>query len=255
MRLVELRLRQADLKFWVGGFEDVCQEICQHLSQPLVILPASLNDLASIWHQPQLAHPYSNIDICTTDGMSLVYWLRLITGRQVQRVYGPELMAYVLAHSDDKSHYLVAANSFVKCQIVSYVIDNFIDVNLIGSSILEKSENEDIKEKQILEKIKKDSPDVLWIGIGSPKQVRLAQKWQRQLPDTTIFCVGAAFALLSGTKPMAPKLIRHIGLEWLYRLLSEPKRLGKRYLWDIPTFIIEYLFTRMRSFLSLNRSE
>jgi N-acetylglucosaminyldiphosphoundecaprenol N-acetyl-beta-D-mannosaminyltransferase len=244
----DIRLKQVKFPFLVGSFEQVGQTICQKLSQSVVILPTSLNDLASVWHKPQLANVYLAVDIATTDGMPLVYWFRLKTDLLAERVYGPELTEYILGQSDQSlTHYLLAANAKAELKMRQYIQTRFPKVKLAGSSFLEKNEQEQVKQEQILNQLKQISPDVLWLGIGSPKQVQLAQDWKNELPQTTIFCVGAAFNLLTGLEPMAPRIMRNIGLEWLYRLVAEPRRLWKRYLVRGPVFIIGYLFQRFKS--------
>jgi N-acetylglucosaminyldiphosphoundecaprenol N-acetyl-beta-D-mannosaminyltransferase len=73
------------------------------------------------------------------------------------------------------------------------------------------------------------SPDIVWVGLGTPKQDFVAHELASRL-DSTIVAVGAAFDFYSGTKKQAPRWIQATYLEWLFRLLSEPKRLWKRYL-------------------------
>ncbi len=94
----------------------------------------------------------------------------------------------------------------------------------------EKSEEECQK---ILEMIRQSPANVLVVGVGAPKQEKWIAKYKDQLPSIDIFmAVGAAIDFEAGNKPRAPELMSKLGLEWLYRLASEPKRLWKRYLVD-----------------------
>ncbi|MFZ4639328.1 MAG: WecB/TagA/CpsF family glycosyltransferase [Nodosilinea sp.] len=91
---------------------------------------------------------------------------------------------------------------------------------------------------RILEMIRQSSANVLVVGVGAPKQEKWIAKYKSQLPSIDIFmAVGAAIDFEAGHKPRAPQLISQLGLEWLYRLASEPKRLWKRYLLDDLPFL------------------
>ncbi|MFM7471246.1 MAG: WecB/TagA/CpsF family glycosyltransferase [Nodosilinea sp. LVE1205-7] len=90
----------------------------------------------------------------------------------------------------------------------------------------------------ILDMIRQSSANVLVVGVGAPKQEKWIAQYKSQLPSIDIFmAVGAAIDFEAGHKPRAPQLISELGLEWLYRLVSEPKRLWKRYLLDDLPFL------------------
>ena len=110
--------------------------------------------------------------------------------------------------------------------------------------VLEKNSQEKLNEQHIIKKIKAAQPHILWLGIGSPKQVELASRWRQHLPNTTIICVGAAFNLLTGQTSMCPAWLQRLGLEWLFRLVVEPQRLWRRYVFQVPSFILELLWHR-----------
>lgn len=99
-------------------------------------------------------------------------------------------------------------------------------------------ENNPEECNNILEMIGRSSANVLVVGVGSPKQEKWIAKYRHQLPFIDIFMgVGAAIDFEAGNKPRAPQVISQLGLEWLYRLVSEPKRLWKRYLVDDLPFL------------------
>lgn len=96
----------------------------------------------------------------------------------------------------------------------------------------------DAQAKSALEKtLQQSPPDFLLLGLGSPQQERLALEWSELLPNTTIWCVGALFEYSAG-RWRAPVWVRLLGLEWVVRLMLEPKRLWKRYLIGNPTYLI-----------------
>lgn len=97
-------------------------------------------------------------------------------------------------------------------------------------------EKDEAECERILDMIRNSSANVLLVGVGAPKQEKWIAKYHEQLPNIDIFMgVGAAIDFEAGNKPRAPKWMSEVGLEWLYRLVSEPRRLWKRYLLqDLP---------------------
>jgi len=100
------------------------------------------------------------------------------------------------------------------------------------------------EDEEILARIRESKADIVWVGLGSPKQEKWMHEHFEQLGAPVLVGVGAAFDFLSGSKPQAPHWIQRIGLEWLYRLVSEPQRLWKRYLLGYPRFVWLVLMQR-----------
>jgi N-acetylglucosaminyldiphosphoundecaprenol N-acetyl-beta-D-mannosaminyltransferase len=94
------------------------------------------------------------------------------------------------------------------------------------------------EEAVALEAIRASRASVVWVGLGMPKQELWMAEIRDHLPGTTLLGVGAAFDFLSGTKPQAPTWVQKAGLEWLFRLVSEPRRLWRRYAWNNPAFLV-----------------
>jgi N-acetylglucosaminyldiphosphoundecaprenol N-acetyl-beta-D-mannosaminyltransferase len=92
------------------------------------------------------------------------------------------------------------------------------------------------EDEKIIEKINSTKPDILWVGLGLPKQEKWIYRHKDRLNAPVIIGVGAAFKFLAGTKKRAPKWMGSIGLEWLWRLLTEPKVVWKRVFIDMPYF-------------------
>ena len=86
------------------------------------------------------------------------------------------------------------------------------------------------EDEGVIEQINRLSPDILWVGLGSPKQDYWMYEHRQKLNVPVIIGVGAAFDFIAGTKKQAPKWMRQSGLEWLFRLCCEPQRLWRRYL-------------------------
>jgi N-acetylglucosaminyldiphosphoundecaprenol N-acetyl-beta-D-mannosaminyltransferase len=87
---------------------------------------------------------------------------------------------------------------------------------------------------------------LVWLGLGSPKQDRVAERLCELAAAPVLLCVGAAFDFVSGAKRRAPSWMQRAGLEWLYRLVAEPRRLWRRYLVDGPAFVAGVVIDRVR---------
>lgn len=225
-------------KFLIGDYKSVIKEILPSFveKKSQIILPCSLNDLALAENKSD----YQSIDFCVADSMFLTWWFAYkYRPAKVARVYGPDLFISILKYLDKKklkASFLIADKAFSKT--FKNKIGNEYK-NLSGQFyILGRST---AKEKAILDEIVSSKPKVIFIGVGSPKQVTVAAYLKKNLGNCKIFCVGAAFDFFSGQKQQAPTWIRKSGLEWFFRLMTEPKRLWRRYLVDVPSYFLSLL--------------
>jgi N-acetylglucosaminyldiphosphoundecaprenol N-acetyl-beta-D-mannosaminyltransferase len=98
----------------------------------------------------------------------------------------------------------------------------------------------------MVEMIDRAAPDVLWVGLGAPKQERWMREHKSRLRVPVLVGVGAAFDMISGRRKQAPRWMRERGLEWFFRLLQEPRRLWRRYLIYGSQFIVYLLLESLR---------
>ena len=110
-------------------------------------------------------------------------------------------------------------------------------IKIVGSFAPGFQDNFDFKDQEAIDRVNQAQADILWVGLGSPKQDFWMQNHRPFLDVPVMVGAGAAFDFLSGTKPQAPKWVQHSGLEWLFRLICEPGRLWKRYLVGNSLFI------------------
>ena len=94
------------------------------------------------------------------------------------------------------------------------------------------------EDEAIVAKINAAGPDIVWVGLSTPKQEYWMSEHLKRIDAPVMIGVGAAFDFLAGLKPQAPVVMRRNGLEWLYRLVTEPRRLWRRYLYIVPRFIV-----------------
>jgi N-acetylglucosaminyldiphosphoundecaprenol N-acetyl-beta-D-mannosaminyltransferase len=176
------------------------------------------------------------------DGQSVV-WANRLRHRKLslpsERVYGPDLFLeiFALGQSIGLKHYLLGSTPQVLTVLERALCRRFPAANIVGVNSPPfrtlTDEERDIQTRAILT----SKAQIVWVGLGTPKQDWEAAALAAQLP-VIVVAVGAAFDFVAGTKRQAPKWIRRHGLEWLFRLLMEPRRLWKRYLIGNVRFVI-----------------
>jgi N-acetylglucosaminyldiphosphoundecaprenol N-acetyl-beta-D-mannosaminyltransferase len=173
----------------------------------------------------------------TPDGMPLVWALRLLGYRCATRVYGQALMETLLASREVHRHYLVGSTDDVQQRLLTRLREEYPNAEVVGRWIPPFIGGVPALPDQILSAITKARPHVVWVGLGCPRQEKWMSRYWQQLAPAVLIGVGAAFEFLAGTRAQAPAWMRRSGLEWLFRLASEPRRLAWRYLSTNPVFI------------------
>jgi N-acetylglucosaminyldiphosphoundecaprenol N-acetyl-beta-D-mannosaminyltransferase len=165
------------------------------------------------------------------DGMPLAWFARRRGIHDCTRVYGPDLMCDVLdrGRSTDLGHYLYGSTPDVLAELERQIGERWPGVRVVGS---ESPPFHDISDDELDASLRRANAlgaDIVWVGMGTPKQDLLVAR-MAVLGDATYVAVGAAFDFIAGTKRQAPAWMQRAGLEWLFRLVTEPRRLGRRYL-------------------------
>ena len=165
------------------------------------------------------------------DGMPLVWWARRRGAPDAERVYGPDLMAAALdlGRSTDLTHYLYGSTPEVLDALQSAIALRWPGARLVGTESPPFRDLTDAELEQSIRRAESAGARVVWIGMGTPKQDLLVYRMAAQ-SDLTFVAIGAAFDFIAGTKQQAPRWVMKIGMEWFYRLVTEPRRLWKRYL-------------------------
>jgi N-acetylglucosaminyldiphosphoundecaprenol N-acetyl-beta-D-mannosaminyltransferase len=188
-------------------------------------------------NHPELKRIYNESGLTTPDGMAIVWLLKMAGHKQVSRVYGPDLLQAVCKASFDQKakHFFYGGAPGVAEDLVTYLKkDNpyLVVAGLYSPPFRDLSTEE---ENQVLAMFKDSAADIIWVGLGSPRQ----EVWMAEHVGATtavLIGVGAAFDFLSGHKKQAPRWIQRSGLEWFFRLCSEPGRLWRRYI-QYPRFL------------------
>jgi N-acetylglucosaminyldiphosphoundecaprenol N-acetyl-beta-D-mannosaminyltransferase len=182
---------------------------------------------------------HNRAGLVTPDGMPLVWLSRLQGLRHVGRVYGPDLMLACCAHSLSKGyrHFFYGGAPGVPEQLVSRLRDQFPGLAVGGWHSPPFQPLTPSQDDEIVRRIDEAAPDIVWVGLSTPKQERWMHDHVGRLKAPALIGVGAAFDFVSGRKRQAPAWMRHNGLEWMFRLASEPRRLWRRYLVNNPLFV------------------
>lgn len=175
----------------------------------------------------------------TTDGMPLVWLGRQAHGRWVDRVYGPDLMLEIFRATQQGAarHFFYGGAPGVAEELKARLEAKFPGVTICGT-YCPPFRPLNVEEEADLQRIVRAArPDIIWVGLSTPKQERFMAEYLPKLETTLMFGVGAAFDFHAGRVPQAPRWMQRSGLEWFYRLCSEPRRLGRRYLVNNPLFL------------------
>jgi N-acetylglucosaminyldiphosphoundecaprenol N-acetyl-beta-D-mannosaminyltransferase len=192
----------------------------------------TVNSVLAALDDPQLAEVYRNAGLVTPDGMPLVWISRARGHSRVSRVYGPDLM---LACCDTfrkhgVRHFLYGGAEGVPERLSEKLSARFPGLTVAGAySPPFRALTEDERVRDI-ERINESTPDIVWVGLGAPKQDYWMAANRHQIEAPVLIGVGAAFDFHAGVKRQAPVWMRRRGLEWLFRLATEPGRLAHRYI-------------------------
>ncbi|MEO1297887.1 MAG: WecB/TagA/CpsF family glycosyltransferase [Cyanobacteria bacterium J06636_16] len=210
------------------------EEFLKRLRRGVVFTP-NVDHLMNLRKDPKFVEAYQKADFRVCDSQILMYAAKFLGTPIKAKISGSDLFPMFCEHHRDNESiriFLLGGASGVperaKQNINARSGREIIVAAHSPSFGFEKDEEECQK---ILKMIRQSSANVLMVGVGAPKQEKWIVKYRDQLPNIDIFmAVGAAIDFEAGNKPRAPKMLSYLGLEWLYRLVSEPRRLWKRYL-------------------------
>jgi N-acetylglucosaminyldiphosphoundecaprenol N-acetyl-beta-D-mannosaminyltransferase len=184
------------------------------------------------------------VDFFVPDGMPLVWCLNRQGARLRDRVYGPTFMRTCLANSPATvTHYFLGGSEDCLQQLQRRVRQNNPNLRIVGArnGYFQPADNQ-----AIVDEINQLAPDCIWVGLGTPKQQAWIAQHKGKIRRGVILAVGFAFDVNAGTKPDAPAWMQRCGLTWLFRLVTEPARLGPRYLKYNALFLLFLLWDGLR---------
>jgi N-acetylglucosaminyldiphosphoundecaprenol N-acetyl-beta-D-mannosaminyltransferase len=191
---------------------------------------------------PELRLIHNASGLTTPDGMPMV-WAGRRAGATISRVYGPDLMLAVCALAEERSwsSYLYGGQSHVPELLSAQLRRRFPRLRIVGSYSPPFRPLTPEEDKRVVRAINDAAPDLVWVGLSTPRQERWMASHVGKLDAHALLGVGAAFDIHAGLLPQAPRWMQSHGLEWAYRLFREPRRLWRRYLSNNPRFVYRIL--------------
>ncbi len=188
---------------------------------------------------PELLEIHNRALLLTPDGMPLVWALRLAGHRQSGRVYGPDLMLAVFdaAQQSQRRHFLYGSTPETLSKLKNRLLQRFPDADIVGTFSPPFRPLDAAEQAEVAKMINATQPDIVWVGLSTPRQEHWMAGMRSRLTAPVLIGVGAAFDFHAGLKRQAPRLIQRCGLEWAFRLATEPGRLWRRYAVIVPTFM------------------
>lgn len=225
--------------------DDTCSFVAEAISkrQKKYICVCPVSTIMECKKNEEVLTSVNSADLATPDGMAVVWIGRMLGYKNIRRVYGPELMQNICDISLKKGyrHYFYGSTQATQNKLQEKLSNKYPGLIISGSfsppfRTLTKDEDD-----KIVEEINRSNSDIVWVGLGSPKQDLWMYRHRDRLNTPVMIGVGAAFDFLAEIKPQAPRWIRDNGFEWLFRLVTEPKRLWRRYLINYPLFVYYFL--------------
>lgn len=194
-----------------------------------------LHGVSESTKNPQLKDVLNGTDLVVADGMPLV-WLGRLCGHSLRRrVYGPELMETFCRETQSQFRHFFYGGAPGVAESLATGLQKRFQILVAGTYSPPFRDLTEEEDQAVVDLVHQAAPDVLWVGLSTPKQERWMHEHRPRLRVPVLLGVGAAFDICSGKLPQAPAWMRENGLEWLFRLLVEPRRLWKRYLVTIPS--------------------
>lgn len=203
-------------------------------------------------HDPDFGESMRRFDLVCPDGMPLVWAVnqKLPAGeRLTDRVYGPTLMLETLTATQGRPefrHFLLGGRESTLEKLNNSFATRFPQAAIAGSYSPPFGEWPADEFHRVCEMIRDSGANLIWVGLGCPKQEHWIARHKDQLPPGIYFGIGAAFAFHAGEVRQSPPLLQRFGMEWAYRLAMEPRRLFKRYFTYNSLFIYHLLRDHMR---------
>ena len=211
--------------------------------EPHYICVTGVHGVMEAQRDSELMRIHNASGMTTPDGMPLVWAGRWAGMRQVTRVYGPDLMLAVCALAEARgwTSYLYGGRDGVPDVLARRLVHRFPGLRIVGTCSPPFGPVTDEQDAATVAEINRAAPDIIWVGLSTPKQERWMAAHMGRVGSPVMLGVGAAFDIHAGLLPQAPRWLGRAGLEWLFRLAVEPRRLWRRYLSNNPRFILQVL--------------
>ncbi len=205
------------------------------------VCAAAVHSVMVAQDDPGMRTALTDAAITVPDGMPVVWAANLMGENLPNRVYGPELMQRYCARSAERGLRVWLYGGRDQGALVQLALtlrQSHPGIKIVGGYSPPFRALTDEEDDGIAEQINRDRPDVIWVGIGVPKQEKWMVRMRGRLEAPVMCAVGAAFDFNAGRVSQAPRWMQERGLEWTYRIAQEPRRLLPRYVYTNPRFLI-----------------
>lgn len=217
------------------------RQICEWVGQKqrTYVCVAPVSTLVDAQRDPRYLAVVNGAGMVTPDGMPVVWLARSKGCQDIARTYGPELMLEACNYGQDLGlrHFFYGGTEETLRKLQQKLQVLFPRMQVAGVYAPSFKPQVWKEDQEVIDLINNSQADIVWLGLGSPKQDFWMHLHRPLLNAPVIVGAGAAFDFCSGVKPQAPRWMRPLGLEWFFRLCCEPKRLWKRYLIGNSLFI------------------
>tara|TARA_B100000579_G_C22817628_1_gene848783 strand:+ start:1192 stop:1926 length:735 start_codon:yes stop_codon:yes gene_type:complete len=212
-------------------------------SNEITVAICNANTLVRSVRDSEIRNSVNNFTIKTPDGFPVAKALSFLTKQKFSRVDGYKVFLQTIKKGLDggKKHYFFGNNERTTKLMIDNLNNMFPEIKIIGYSCPEFLNTDELVEKY-KNHLKDVDADIFWISLGFPKQEMFIDRLCNEIETSANFVgIGGVFDWVAGEKKKAPELVANIGLEWLLRLIQDPRRLYKRYLIDNTLFIVYFL--------------
>jgi N-acetylglucosaminyldiphosphoundecaprenol N-acetyl-beta-D-mannosaminyltransferase len=201
---------------------------------------ANVHGVMEAHHDPAVREAYRAARLVVADGMPLVWVGRALGREHVRRVYGPDLTLALCALAARAGHrcYFFGGGAGVAEALAAAMAQRFPGLRVAGVESPPFRTSTPEEDEDLVRRINAAKPDIVFVGLGCPKQERWMARHRPRLAAAVLVGVGAAFDFHTGRVKQAPRWMMRTGLEWLFRLAQEPRRLWRRYLVNNPVFVL-----------------
>lgn len=226
---------------------DYCEVLLRAGKRGLVVTP-NTDHIVKLSHDSVFREAYERAVIIVADGTPLVLASYVLGKPLKSRVPGAALLPAVCERATQRGWrlFFLGGRPGVARLAAARLTERYSGLNVVGTYAPPFGFESDPAEcRRIVTMVNAARPDILFVGVGAPKQEKWSAAYLEDVRTSLIFCTGAAYDFAAGTVQRAPLWVQRIGLEWLFRLLQEPRRLWKRYLIDslafLPIVFLEWL--------------
>ena len=237
---------------YVGNIDTAVERIMKHAGAELggYACLCNVHVLTTALHDARLRLALSRAEIRFPDGEPVAWLLRRLGLPQARRIGGPDLFARVVDQGREVRlrHFFVGSTEQNLDRLRHTLVDRYPGADIVGVHAPPHAVEPEVEELAI-RKIQAARAQLVWVGLGAPKQELWAARAAPDLPGVTLVGVGAAFDFLGGAKRRAPAWMQRSGLEWVFRLASEPRRLATRYVRSNSEFMVRTTWELARRYV------